>query len=96
TIKTAKTPAGTIKQNAMLFEFAGLYEFNDKTMAANLLNPDESQINPSDEAHEVTKRNVELQSVKETREFSWEIPFALVAMALMLLELVYIKWRGDI
>jgi len=95
-MRTIRTPVGTVKQNAMIFEYAGLYTFEDKVMAASLLDPRESQINPTEESSVITNRKVELKSVKETREFSWEVPLAIAAALLIFFELFYIKWRGDI
>lgn len=95
-VKTINTPGGRVKQNALIFEYAGIYNFPDKDMAANLLDVDESMINPSDEVQEVALREVKLQPVKEEREFSFEIPIAIAVMILLLLELAYIKWRGDL
>lgn len=95
-VQSIKTPAGSVKQNVLVYEYSGLYEFEHKVIAANLLDQDESQINAVEQSSAAVKREVELRPVREEREFSFEIPIALTVLGLLFLELVYIKWRGDL
>lgn len=94
-ITTIKTPTRTLKQNAVLFEEQGIYKYNEREVASNLLNSFESDINLR-EKKEAIAANIKLKPVREEREFSFEIPLLLFVVIVLLLEIIYIKIRGDI
>jgi len=94
-VSKVKTPSKTIKQNAFIFDEVGYYEFNQRKVAANMLSQAESDIELK-ELVGSSDREIELKPVKETREYSFEMPIILLIFGLMLFELIYIKIRGDI
>ncbi len=95
-ITAIKTPTRVLKQNAVLFEEQGVYKYNEREVASNLLNAFESDINQKERQEAVAGRNIKLKSVREEREFSFEVPLLLIVVIVLLLELMYTKIRGDI
>lgn len=94
-VATIKTPSQKIKQNAFIFDEVGIYEVEDRKIAANMLSEVESDITLRDMVG-TSARKVELKPVKEERELSFEIPVIILIMALLVFELIFIKVRGDI
>ncbi len=95
-VETIKTPTKILKQNAVLFEEQGIYSYSKREVASNLLNVLESAINPEDKQLIKAYKDIRLKPVQEEREFSFEIPLLLAVLILLMLELIYIKIRGDI
>jgi len=94
--QTVKTPSSSFKTSRIIFDEAGIYEFDNKKFAANLLDEDES---------DVTKSSVlekESESTKILKEQGIERNFSLSALILILVflllgfEVFYIKRRGDL
>jgi len=94
-VATVKTPTTWLKQNVLLFEEIGVYEYLDHKVASSMLDGDESNINAKEIVGEQT-RTVELKPVTETREFNLGIPLLVFVLFILLMELIYIKARGDI
>ncbi|HLC85369.1 MAG TPA: VWA domain-containing protein [Candidatus Nanoarchaeia archaeon] len=90
-----KTPSRTTRQNVILFEEAGFYEFAGKQHAANLLDQAESTLAPR-ELNTTISREVKLKPVTEEREFSFVIPLLIAVCVFIFLELLYVKVRGDL
>lgn len=84
-----------IRQSAYLLEQAGVYELEDRKIAVNLLDALESDLNraPGFGAKSV---DYELRPVKEDRRFDFEFPLIVIGAILLVLELFYIKMRGDV
>ncbi len=95
-LQTVKTPTKLLKQNAVLFEEQGIYKYNKKEVASNLLNALESDVNQQGKTVIKANKDIKLKAVREEREFNFEIPLLLLVMVLLILELVYIKIRGDV
>jgi hypothetical protein len=91
-----KTPTQVLKdQSALVLDEGGLYQLEDRVIAVNLLNEQESNINF--EASTGTKSlDYTLQPVKETRKLPWGLGLLALALILLLLEMLYVKWRGDL
>jgi len=94
--QTVKTPSSSFKTSRVIFDESGIYEFDNKKFAVNLLDVDES---------DVTKSSVldkESESTKILKEKGVERNFSLSALILILVflllgfEVFYIKKRGDI
>jgi len=94
--QTIKTPSSSIKTSKVIFDEAGIYEFEGKKFAVNLLDESES---------DVTKESVlekESESTKVLKEQGIERNFSLSALILILVflllsfEVFYIKRRGDL
>lgn len=94
-LQRIETPTKVLKKSsALIFEEAGLYQFEDgRTIAVNLLNERESDIN-SDVSVGAKSVEFELKPVKEERKFEFEQPFVLLALIILFIELIYVKFRG--
>lgn len=84
-----------IRQSAYLLEQAGIYELDDRKIAANLLNEMESDLNRKT-SFGAKSIEYELRPVKEDRRFDFEFPLIIIGAILLILELFYIKLRGDV
>ena len=94
-VSTVKTPTTRFKQNMVLFEEVGIYEYSGRKVASSMLNGAESDINPK-EIIGVQTRKIELKPVTEEREFNFGIPLLIFVVFVLLMELIYVKARGDI
>ena len=90
-----KTPSFTTKQTTLMLEEAGIYTLNDRTISVNLLNEKESDIN-SNTSFGTKSPQFELKPVKEERTHSLEFNLLALALALLILEILFVKWRGDL
>ncbi|MEK6837200.1 MAG: VWA domain-containing protein, partial [Nanoarchaeota archaeon] len=91
------TPGGKVKTARLFFDEAGFYTVGSKTVAANLLDKDESNI-ASEEAFELASYDSKLLSAASTAksEVEFENKLVFAALALVLLELLFVKMRGDL
>ncbi|MEK6961252.1 MAG: BatA and WFA domain-containing protein [Nanoarchaeota archaeon] len=89
-------PSGTITTNTIFLDRAGVYKLEDRQIAVNLFNEAESSINPKKILGEKSGDEIVLKPVKEDRKFNLEITVLAAALGLMMLELLYIKFRGDV
>ena len=78
-----------------MLEEAGIYTLNDRTISVNLLNEKESDIN-SNTSFGTKSPQFELKPVKEERTHSLEFNLLALALALLILEILFVKWRGDL
>ncbi|MEM4254146.1 MAG: BatA and WFA domain-containing protein [Candidatus Woesearchaeota archaeon] len=93
-LQRIETPTKILKKSAMIFEEAGVYKFEDgRTLAVNLLSERESDIN-ANTTMGAKSTEFELKPVKEKRKFEFEMPFVLLALILLFIELLYVKMRG--
>ncbi len=93
-LQRIETPTKILKKSALIFEEAGIYKFEDgRTLAVNLLSERESDIN-SNTTMGAKSTEFELKPVKEKRKFEFEIPFVMMALIILFIELLYIKLRG--
>ncbi len=92
-----ETPGGKIRASRLFFDDAGFYSYGGKTIAANLLSGDESNIK-STEAFELVKDSTEMlvEAEKEESEFLLERKLAFAAIALLITEMLLVKMRGDL
>lgn len=88
-----KTPTGTITASMLPLENAGLYVLPDRTIAANMLSDGESNLATQNVSKSQTAEEATAQTEKEPLELTDYILWA--AIAFVLLELLYIKYRGD-
>lgn len=89
-----QTPSKTIIGSTILLEEAGVYKIGNKIVSANILNEYESDIN-TNQSFGQKALDYQLQSVKEKRKLDLELPFLIIITILLLLEIAYIKLRGD-
>lgn len=91
------TPSGKLTTSRLFFDDAGFYTFGGKTVAANLLNKGESDIK-SPKTFDISEDDAKLLTpeLKAKAEVALERKLVLAALALLLLELLLIKTRGDL
>ncbi len=92
--QTIQTSEGKIKTNSLELKNSGLYTFNDRTIAINLLNEKESDVS-NDFA--LSEEGIAQSSEKFKDKTPYEITDYLIIIALIILfvELIYVKLRGD-
>ena len=90
-----KTPSVSLKTSKVLFDEVGIYEFNNKKFAANLLDEKESNINAESYLEEESAFKVLKDKTKE-KDFSLNILLLVLVFLLLCFEVIYIKRRGDI
>lgn len=90
-----KTPTGTINTNKIILNRAGFYSYDNKTIAANLLDYDESNIN---QKQDIESELGSLIGKASTESEQTDVARYLIFFALLLvfIELFVIKWRGDL
>jgi hypothetical protein len=79
----------------LIYEYAGIYNIGTQKIAVNLLDEKESDVNFKEEVGD-SPRTFKLSPIKQKRKFNFEALFALIALAILLAELVFVKTRGDI
>ncbi|RME31520.1 VWA domain-containing protein [Candidatus Woesearchaeota archaeon] len=88
------TPRGQERTNILALEHEGLYVLPDRTLAANLLSDKEGDLTPP--------QNLTRTAGETTGEESDLVPreltnlFLYAALALLFIELLYLKYRGDL
>lgn len=93
-LQRIETPTKVLKKSAIIFEEAGIYTFEDgRTIAVNLLNERESDIS-TNITMGAKSTEFELKPVKEKRRFEFEMPFVLLSLIILFIELLYVKMRG--
>ena len=91
------TPSGKLQTSRLFFDDAGFYTFGGKTVAANLLNKEESDISSS-KSLELAGGDSKLltAAAKVQGEVSLDYRLMLAAVALLFVELLLIKLSGDL
>lgn len=90
-----QTPSSLAKQPTLLLEEVGLYKLPDRTIAVNLLNERESNIN-ADASFGTQSINFKLEPIREERTSSLEFVLVTIGLFLLIFEIMFIKWRGDL
>jgi hypothetical protein len=85
----------SVKKSAHLLEQSGIYELEDRKLAVNLLNALESDLNRK-VSYGAKSVDYELRPVKEDRKYDFEFTLIIIGALLLILELFYIKLRGDV
>lgn len=92
-----KTPSGNAKGTRILMDEAGLFDVGGVYHTANLLSDRESDINRKQDA--IKTKSAERytpEKVTKKKEVSFENYLVFAAVVLLVLELLYIKMRGDL
>ena len=95
-VETIKTPQKTIMTDTLSLDNVGIYEIKDYKFSANLQNEIESDINPIDVERDVYGNIKTGTSEKEKIRVNLEIPILILLLILLFVELILIKWRGDL
>jgi len=89
-----QTPAGRIVTKSLALDNAGLYTLKDRTIAINLIDEKESDIN--NEAA-ISANGVDEGGERFKEKIPYELTdhFIIIALLLLFAELLYVKMRGD-
>ncbi len=91
-----KTPSTTLTTSKLLMDEVGIYEFDNKKFAVNLLDEKESDISLPSKVESTKERERLLERESKEHDFSLELIILISAFLFMLTEFVYIKFRGDL
>lgn len=92
TSKTVAAPHATIETSYLYLGDAGFYALGDRTIAANLLDEKESDIT----VKKFDNKESENISGTKAEKMHLDVLFSILAVILLVLELYYLKHRGDI
>ena len=91
-----KTPSASLTTSRVIFDEVGIYEFDGKSFAANLLDEKESDVIGENVLKEEGESAEVLKEGGAEKNFSLSILILLGVFLLMCLEVFYIKRRGDL
>ncbi len=93
--QSIRTPGSSIKTDKLMLDEQGIYETSDRKIAANLLDAKESEV---DRDAELIEDDMSFETRKEQKMKKLDIDVYLIiaAGALIVLEIIYIKQRGDL
>ena len=94
--QTVKTPSGKLKTSKLIMDEAGIYEFDDRKVAVNLLDEKESDVAPVLSLEKEEKKEVVLEKERKEHNFGIASLLLLIVFILLCIETFYIKVRGDI
>lgn len=92
--KEIKTPSKKIKTSVLFFDSAGIYSFDDQVITASLVDEKESEIDAITVDNAVSSSS--LSSNVEEKRYTLEKTVLLLAGILLLLELFFMKFRGEL
>ncbi|MBW2972640.1 VWA domain-containing protein [Candidatus Woesearchaeota archaeon] len=89
-----KAPYGTVDAETIMLSHQGIYRGEEKNFVANLLNEDESDVN----GEEFEKKIGVFEEEKKTEMTPYDLTrhFIMGLLVLVFLELLWIKFRGDL
>ena len=90
------TPSTTLTASKILLDEVGIYEFDGKKFAVNLLDEKESDVGLPSKIEKQKERQSLFSRESKERDFNLEFPILLLVLMFMLAEFFYIKRRGDI
>ena len=91
-----KTPSTTLTTSKLLMDEVGIYEFDNKKFAVNLLDERESNVDLPSKLESQKERERLLRRESKEHDFNLELVILLLVFLFMLAEFLYIKIRGDI
>ena len=91
-----KTPSSSLTTSKLLMDEAGIYEFNSKRYAVNLLDEKESDINLPSKVEGKKEREELIEGQSREHVFNLEFAILILVFLFMLIEFLYIKRRGDL
>jgi len=91
-----KTPSGEITTDKLVMDEQGIYEFDKKKFALNLLDADESDITSSSSVFSKSEDTKSPETEKVQTKLNLDILLIGISFLLLLFETAYIKIRGDI
>ncbi len=91
-----KTPTSKLTTSKILLDESGIYEFDKKKIAVNLINEKESDVNRENIELKAALQEFSEEKVKDVDDLKLEIPLLVAALVMLFLEFIYIKRRGDL
>ncbi len=91
-----KTPSSTLTTSKLLMDEVGIYEFDNKKIAVNLLDEKESNIALPSKIESQKERERLLARESKEHDFNIELIILGLVFLFMLAEFFYIKVRGDV
>jgi len=91
-----KTPSSSLTTSKVIFDEVGIYEFNNKRFAANLLDEKESEVTGGSTLKEKSESVEILKEQGVERNFSLSVLLLIGVFLLMCFEVYYLKRRGDL
>ena len=91
-----KTPYSSLTTSKLLMDEVGIYEFDNKKVAVNLLDEKESDVNLPSKVQEQEQREKLLGRESKEHDFNLEVVILGSVFLFMLTEFLYIKRRGDL
>ncbi|MBU90125.1 hypothetical protein CMO94_01175 [Candidatus Woesearchaeota archaeon] len=91
-----KTPSSSLTTSKVIFDEVGIYEFDNKKFAVNLLDEKESDVTKESVLKEKTESAEVLKEQSVERNLSLSLLLLIVVFLLMCFEVFYLKRRGDI
>ena len=91
-----KTPSAILTTSKLLMDEVGIYEFDNKKVAVNLLDEKESNVNLPSKVEARKEREKLLERESKEHDFNLELIILGLVFLFMLTEFIYIKRRGDI
>jgi len=94
--KTIKTPAGEVLTDRLALNDVGFYQVSGSTIAVNLLNQNESQVQRPGNLNFAAVDAAIKDKYKQLKESELVLYLLMAAIALVFLEVLYVKMRGDL
>ncbi len=91
-----KTPSSSLTTSKLLMDDVGIYEFDNKKFAVNLLDEKESDISVPSKIEKQKEREKLLERESKEHDFNLEFTILGFVFLFMLTEFIYIKRRGDL
>ncbi len=95
--QTIKTPGDSVTTDLLLLDEVGIYELPDKDTAVNLYDEQESNLaggGISAQAAEQKEIPYNVQTIRKPKHL--DVYLIMAGMFLVVLELVYLRWRGEL
>ncbi|MBI1970409.1 BatA domain-containing protein [Candidatus Woesearchaeota archaeon] len=94
--RVIETPSGKVTTALLVMDEAGSYVIRGQVNTANLLSDAESDISRSPQIETTASKDYKPVAVPRTKDVSISTYLAIIALVLLFVELVYIKYRGDV
>ncbi|MBI2650199.1 hypothetical protein HYX04_02695, partial [Candidatus Woesearchaeota archaeon] len=91
-----KTPSSALTASKILMDEAGIYEFDSKKFAVNLIDEKESDVSLPSKTEKQKERENLLERESKEHDFNLELTILGLVFLFMLTEFFYIKRRGDL
>ena len=91
-----KTPSSKVTTSKLLMDEVGVYEFDNKKVAVNLLDEKEPDIVLPSKIETQKEREELLEGQSSEHSFNLELLILLLVFVLVITEFIYIKIRGDL